>query len=69
MTAETGAAAGADVVRTYHHATSHGGAHDRSLLTPLVDLLFVRRQMSLSLGRTLARFGPVLAESRQRSVG
>lgn len=29
----------------------------RSPLTPLVDALFVRRAMSQSLGRTMARFG------------
>ena len=31
--------------------------HRRSPLTPLVDLLFIRRAMTLSLGRTLGRFG------------
>jgi hypothetical protein len=31
--------------------------HRRSPLTPLVDILFIRRAMTLSLGRTLARFG------------
>ena len=29
----------------------------RSPVTPLVDVLFIRRAMALSLGRTLARFG------------
>jgi hypothetical protein len=29
----------------------------RSPITPVVDALFIRREMSLSLGRTLARFG------------
>jgi hypothetical protein len=29
----------------------------RSPVTPLVDLLFIRRAMTLSLGRTLSRFG------------
>ncbi|HEX3691093.1 MAG TPA: SRPBCC family protein [Solirubrobacteraceae bacterium] len=29
----------------------------RSLVTPVIDLLFIRREMSLSLSRTLARFG------------
>ena len=28
----------ADLVRTYHDQTSHGGAHDRSLLTPFRPL-------------------------------
>jgi hypothetical protein len=41
----------------------------RSLLTPLVDALFVRRPMAISLGKTLARFGAELAESRHSSVG
>jgi Polyketide cyclase / dehydrase and lipid transport len=31
--------------------------HRRSPLTPLVDILFIRRAMTLSLGRTLSRFG------------
>jgi hypothetical protein len=31
--------------------------HRRSPLTPLVDMLFIRRAMTLSLGRTLGRFG------------
>src|SRR5664279_899427 len=31
--------------------------HRRSPLTPLVDILFIRRAMALSLGRTLDRFG------------
>ncbi len=29
----------------------------RSPVTPVVDVLFIRREMSLSLGRTLSRFG------------
>jgi hypothetical protein len=33
----------------------------RSLVTPVVDLLFVRRAMAASLERTLARFGAALA--------
>ena len=41
----------------------------RSPLTPLVDRLFVRRPMTLSLAKTLSRFGAALAESRQPSVG
>jgi hypothetical protein len=36
----------------------------RSILTPLVDLLFVRRAMSMSLRSTLARFGAELAAAR-----
>jgi hypothetical protein len=36
----------------------------RSLITPLVDLLFIRRAMTVSLGATLARFGAELAASR-----
>ena len=34
--------------------------HRRSPLTPLVDILFIRRAMTLSLGRTLSRFGSQL---------
>ena len=41
----------------------------RSPLTPLVDLLFVRRPMAISLTKTIQRFGLALAESRQPSVG
>ena len=41
----------------------------RSPLTPLVDLIFVRRPMTISLTKTLGRFGLALADSRQPSVG
>jgi hypothetical protein len=41
----------------------------RSPLTPVIDWLFVRRPMTTSLMKTLERFGGVLAESRQSSVG
>jgi hypothetical protein len=41
----------------------------RSPFTPIVDRLFVRRPMTISLTRTLARFAAVLAESRRSSVG
>jgi Polyketide cyclase / dehydrase and lipid transport len=41
----------------------------RSPLTPLVDLLFVRRPMATSLTKTLERFGLTLADSREPSVG
>jgi hypothetical protein len=41
----------------------------RSPLTALVDLLFVRRPMTLSLGRTLSGFEAALAESRHPGVG
>ena len=41
----------------------------RSLLTPLIDMLFVRRLMITSLEKTLTRFGAVLAESRRSGVG
>ncbi|MFL5824411.1 MAG: SRPBCC family protein [Solirubrobacteraceae bacterium] len=40
----------------------------RSLFTPLVDTLFVRRVMAASLARTLTRFAGVLAESRSAPV-
>lgn len=41
----------------------------RSPLTPLIDLLFVRRLMAASLAKTLSGFGPILAESRRTGVG
>jgi hypothetical protein len=41
----------------------------RSPLTALVNALFVRRPMAISLGKTLTRFGAELAESRHPSVG
>lgn len=39
----------------------------RSPFTPLIEWLFVRRPMVLSLSRTLVRFDAVLAASRARS--
>jgi hypothetical protein len=41
----------------------------RNLLTPLIDLLFVRRLMASSLQRTLTRFGAVLEGPREQDVG
>jgi hypothetical protein len=41
----------------------------RTPLTPLVERLFVRRPMALSLTKTLARFGPVLDGSRASGLG
>lgn len=41
----------------------------RSPLTPLVDLLFIRRAMAASLGRTLDRFGAELQATRGASLG
>jgi hypothetical protein len=41
----------------------------RSPLTPLIDVLFVRRLMITSLQKTLGSFGAVLAESRRSGVG
>jgi hypothetical protein len=41
----------------------------RSLLMPLVDLLFIRRAMVRSLEQTLARFGVELEASRRPDVG
>ena len=41
----------------------------RSPLTPLIDVLFVRRLMTTSLEKTLGGFGAVLAESRRSGVG
>jgi hypothetical protein len=41
----------------------------RSPLTPVVDLLFVRRPMTISMTKTLQRFRLALADSREPSVG
>lgn len=41
----------------------------RSPLTPLIDVLFVRRLMTTSLEKTLSGFGAALAESRRSGVG
>jgi polyketide cyclase/dehydrase/lipid transport protein len=41
----------------------------RSPLTPLIDVLFVRRLMISSLEKTLGSFGGLLAESRHSGVG
>jgi hypothetical protein len=41
----------------------------RSPLTPLVDLLFVRRAMAASVARTLSRFALAVADSRRSEVG
>lgn len=41
----------------------------RSPFTPIVDRLFVRRPMTISLTETLTRFGAALAQSRRSSVG
>lgn len=41
----------------------------RNLFTPLVDALFIRRAMAMSLRRTLSRFGAQLAASRGTAVG
>jgi hypothetical protein len=38
--------------------------HRRSPLTPVIDILFIRRAMTLSLGRTLGRFGSRLGSGR-----
>jgi uncharacterized membrane protein len=38
----------------------------RSLVTPVVDALFIRREMSLSLSRSLARFGARLRAGETR---
>jgi hypothetical protein len=38
---------------------------DRNLITPLVDLLFIRRALNDSLRRTLRRFNSELAAERQ----
>jgi hypothetical protein len=37
---------------------------NRSVFTPVVDLVFIRRAMLISLGTTLARFGVELAATR-----
>jgi Polyketide cyclase / dehydrase and lipid transport len=41
----------------------------RSIITPLVDILFIRRAMTASLRATLARFAAELAGTRPPSVG
>jgi Polyketide cyclase / dehydrase and lipid transport len=41
----------------------------RSPLTPLLDLVFVRRPMTISLTRTVTRFALALAGSREPNVG
>ncbi|MFL5830688.1 MAG: SRPBCC family protein [Solirubrobacteraceae bacterium] len=41
----------------------------RNLFTPLVDLLFIRRAMALSLRSTLERFGAELAAARRAGSG
>jgi len=41
----------------------------RSVFTPLVDLLFVRRAMATSLRTTLLRFGAELSSARRADVG
>ncbi len=41
----------------------------RSVFTPVVDLLFIRRAMLTSLGTTLARFGVELAAARASESG
>ena len=42
---------------------------NRSILTPLIDLLFIRRAMISSLGGTLTRFGVELAAERAADGG
>lgn len=41
----------------------------RSVFTPVVDLLFIRRAMLTSLGSTLSRFGVELAAARASDSG
>ncbi len=41
----------------------------RSFVTPIVDLLFIRRAMSMSLRSTLSHFGTQLSAARARSSG
>jgi hypothetical protein len=38
----------------------------RSVVSPIVDMLFIRRAMATSLGATLSRFGVELAAARAR---
>lgn len=40
----------------------------RTIVTPLIDILFIRRLMAASLRRTLARFGAQLATAQQSGV-
>lgn len=41
----------------------------RSIVTPIVDVLFIRRAMLVSLGATVARFGVELAAARDPDPG
>jgi hypothetical protein len=41
----------------------------RSIITPLLDLAFIRRAIATSLGKTLTRFGVELAAERELGVG
>ena len=41
----------------------------RSIFTPLIDLLFIRRAMTTSLSTTLARFGAELASAHSEHGG
>jgi uncharacterized membrane protein len=43
--------------------------HKRSLFTPILDALFIRRAIAQSLRDTLSRFGAELEGTRQRRVG
>lgn len=40
----------------------------RSLISPLVDLLFIRRAMTVSLGATMSHFGSELQAARGRAA-
>jgi len=40
----------------------------RSPITPLIDLVFIRRAMTASLGKTLARFGVELRAEREQGA-
>jgi hypothetical protein len=43
--------------------------NQRSVLTPLVDLLFIKRAFRTSLEGTLQRFGLALESTREAGVG
>ena len=60
----TAAAAGVEVELWLEYAIKR-----RSPLTPLVDWLFVRRPMTVSLTKTLERFGVALDASRAPGLG
>jgi hypothetical protein len=58
----TPAAPGVEVALTLEYELLH-----RSIVTPIVDPLFIKRAMAASLGITVSRFGAELAAVRERA--